>query len=173
MSTLKVNSIVNLNSEAQFGPLLKTEQVTTSGTNFDYTAIPSWVTKITVMFNEVSLSGTDNLLVQLSTGASFVATGYVSTGVTVNNASATSGTSSTAGFVMYPGGAASVTSGLMTIARIGSGNTWISSHACKQSTTNILVGGGSITLAGACDGVRITRSGTNTFDAGSVNIMLE
>lgn len=42
------------------------------------------------------------------------------------------------------------------------------------NTQGSSVGGGNITLSGALDRVRITTvNGTDTFDAGSVNIMYE
>ena len=42
-----------------------TAVASTSGTSIDFTSIPSWVKRITVMFNGVSLTGTDALLIQL------------------------------------------------------------------------------------------------------------
>lgn len=45
--------------------VLETAQATTSGTSVDFTGIPSWVKKITVMFNGVSTSGTSRFLIQL------------------------------------------------------------------------------------------------------------
>ena len=151
--------------------VLKTSQATTSGTAFDYTSIPSWVTRITVMFNEVSLSGTDDFLVQIGTGGSPTTSGYVSssgryasTGAAVN--------SSTAGFNLGTNSATSIMTGHMIITLL-TGNSWVASYSAKNSTTSIGNGGGSVTLSGALDNLRITRSGSNTFDAGSVNIMYE
>jgi hypothetical protein len=42
------------------------------------------------------------------------------------------------------------------------------------STTGTITTGGSVTLSGTLDRVRITTvSGTDTFDAGSINILYE
>jgi hypothetical protein len=61
----------------------------------------------------------------------------------------------------------------MTIATLGS-DAWVSSHYGKNATTNAIVGGGDVTLSAALDRVRLTTvNGTDTFDAGSVNIMYE
>jgi hypothetical protein len=149
-----------------------TPQATTSGTDIDFTGIPSGVNRITVVFNGVSLSGTDNLLVQLGDSGGIENTGYVSTsGQTVSGASGDVN-NSTAGFIINMGNAARLFSGHMVLTRID-GNTWIASHSGKAETTRAVSGGGDKTLSATLDRVRITRSGTNTFDAGSANIFYE
>ena len=45
-----------------------TAQASTSGTSIDFTSIPSWVKRITVMFNGVSTNGSNNLLIQIGLG---------------------------------------------------------------------------------------------------------
>ena len=141
---------------------------TTSGTAVDFTSLPSTVKRITVMFRGVSLNSTAKLLVQLGTSSGLVTTGYIST----TNYGSTSGTSYTNGFGMYTG-STNVVSGHMTITHQGS-NVFVSSHTCKYNTVNGMWGGGDVDLGGTLDRVRITSStGTNTFDAGSVNIMYE
>jgi hypothetical protein len=60
-------------------PVLGTVQATTSGTSKDFTDIPSWVKKITVVFSGVSLSGTAQLLVQLGTSGGLQTTSYTAT----------------------------------------------------------------------------------------------
>lgn len=146
------------------------EQATTSGTEFDFNNIPPWVTRITIMFEGISLSGTDDLLVQIGDSGGIVATGYVSTGARAGGSVAV--VSSTSGFIIFVQSAAEIVSGHMVLTHMG-GNTWISSHSGKKSTGNTIVGGGDKTLSGVFDRVRLTRSGTNTFDAGSVNILVE
>ena len=41
-----------------------TAVASTSGTSIDFTGIPSWVKRITVMFNGVSTNGTSNIQIQ-------------------------------------------------------------------------------------------------------------
>ena len=151
-----------------------TAVASTSGTSITFSSIPSWVKRITFIFNEFSTNGGSHYLVQIGSG-SVTSSGYVSTGSSCNQASATGGTSSTAGFVVRNGvGASGLTSGILTIANV-SGNTWISSHTYKSSTTEVGFGGGSSpALSGSLDRVVLTTvNGTDTFDAGSVNIMYE
>jgi hypothetical protein len=149
-----------------------TAVASTSGTSIDFTGLPSWVKRITVMFNEVSGSGTSFRLIQLGTGSTtYTSSGYLATTsvivTTVNT------TSSTAGFIVYQDNAAYVFSGHVTLTNI-SGNIWISSHTGKVATNITSLGGGSVTLGAALTAVRITTvNGTDTFDAGSINIFYE
>jgi hypothetical protein len=147
-----------------------TAVASTSGTSIDFTGIPSWVKRITMMFNEVSTNGASNRLVQIGAG-SVTTSGYVSSASALT--SATSTTSSTAGFIIFADGATYILSGHMVLTLI-SANTWISSHTCKAATTQQSVGAGSLALGGTLDRIRITTvNGTDTFDAGSVNILYE
>ena len=151
-----------------------TAVASTSGTSIDFTGIPSWVKRITVMFNGVSLSGTSNYLVQLGDSGGFETTGYTGTSNFYNQQNQTAGISSTSGFPMTTASTASlISAGHMAITLLGS-NTWISSHTTSISTTSITNGAGTKTLSGTLDRIRITTvNGTDTFDAGSINIMYE
>lgn len=149
----------------------ETEQATTSGTAFDFTGISSTAKRITIMFEGVSLNGAiDDMLVQIGDSGGIEATGYVSTAVRLNAGPATN--TVTTGFNIFMQEAAAAFSGHMTLTNIG-GNTWISSHSGKKSTANANTGGGDKTLSGVLDRVRLTRTGSETFDAGSVNIIVE
>ena len=140
-----------------------------TGTSVDFTGIPSWVKRITVMFNGVSTSGTSNLLIQIGAG-SVTTSGYVSTAYTSVGAA-----SSTAGFIATQAiTAATSQTGLATIVTLGS-NLWIAASSLGFSNTSIgNTGNGNITLGGTLDRVRITTvNGTDTFDAGTINILYE
>jgi hypothetical protein len=154
-----------------------TAVASTSGTSIDFTSLPSWIKRITVMFNGVSTSGTASYLIQIGSG-SVTSTGYVSgsTSISLTSANTTSGTSSTAGFILGSSSASSAFSGLLTLV-LQSGNVWVSSHNISSTAgQNITSSGAGIlsTLAGALDRVRVTSTnGTDTFDAGSINILYE
>lgn len=152
---------------------LATAVASTSGTSIDFTSIPSWVKRITVMFNGVSTTPGNNLLIQLGTGStSYTTTGYVSTGI-ITTTSAVGGGSSTAGFFINKDSGTYVVSGHMILTNI-SGNIWISSHVGKVVTTATVNGGGNVTLGAVLTAVRITTvPGTDTFNAGSINILYE
>jgi len=152
-----------------------TAVASTSGTSIDFTGIPSWVKRITVMFAGVSTSSTSNLLMQIGDG-SVVTTGYLSAASTFNDINA----GSTAGFLLGAGNlvAASAISGSVVLTNIST-NAWVSSGNITNTTVPGSNGAGSLsggnkTLSGTLDRVRITTvNGTDTFDAGSINIMYE
>jgi hypothetical protein len=144
---------------------------TTTGTAHDFTSIPSSTKRITIMFNGVSLSGSDDILVQLIVGTP-VTSGYTSTSIRVSNANTTAGGSNTSGFNVGLFAASDAVHGHMIISLLNS-NTWVSSHTCRYTSAACLFGGGSVDAGGVVTGVRITRSGSNTFDAGFANILTE
>ena len=149
-----------------------TAVASTSGTSIDFTSIPSWVKRITVMFADVSTNGTSSYLVQLGDSGGIETTGYVSTG-TGGTGAAGGTTSSTAGYIVRALSASSVTSGQMVITLLGS-NQWCSSHVLTFDSTAMQLGGGSKTLSDTLTQIRITTvNGTDTFDAGSINILYE
>jgi hypothetical protein len=160
-------------SLTQGGSLTLGTAQTASGTSVDFTGIPSWAKRVTAMFSGVSTNGTSNWLVQIGTSSGVVATGYASTGSRLGTSSATLATS-TAGFIIKSDAAGSTGSGLVTIANVSS-NFWCSQHTLGSSgSSDSFAGGGAITLSGALDRVRITTvNGTDTFDAGTINIMFE
>ena len=145
---------------------------TISTVALSFTGIPSWVKRITVMLAGMSTNGASNYLVRLGS-TTFQTTGYVSTGITVNGSNATLGATDTSGFVIVTGGALSATSAHVLLTKV-SGNIWVCSHTGKILTTNTIFGGGDVTLSGTLDRVRITTvNGTDAFDAGTVNILME
>jgi hypothetical protein len=160
------------NKTIQGGALtLMTAQASTSGTNIDFTGIPSWAKRITVMFVGVSTSGTNNFLVQVGSG-SFSTSGYLGASSSIT---ASVGTSSyTNGFGIRSGSATAVIHGSLTISNF-SGNTWQASSVFSDSANSgTFTTSGSITLGGILDRVRITTvGGTDAFDAGTINVMYE
>jgi hypothetical protein len=144
----------------------------TSGTGLDFDTLPSWVKKITVMLSGVSTTGSNNLLIQLGTASGVEATGYISTMGVINAGVASQGNSTT-GFMVSSQTAARTASGIVTISLIGS-NLWVYNSVVKSDTAVIAYGAGNKTLAGTLDRVRVTSTGsTDTFDAGTVNILYE
>jgi len=140
-----------------------TAVASTSGTAIDFTSIPSWAKRITVILQEISPS---TVLIQLGDSGGIETTGYVSTSNIFDQVGNTTGGNDTTGFLFFAGG---LTSGILNILNI-SGNTWISSHSGKNNTTQIPAGGGSKTLSTTLDRVRVFSSG---FTGGTINIMYE
>jgi hypothetical protein len=151
-----------------------TAVASTSGTSIDFTSIPSWVKRITVMLNGVSTNGSSNWLFQLGDSGGIESTGYISVGA--NFGSAVASINYTAGFGLYVTSATHVMQGFVTICNL-TGNEWTANGSFAGS-----VGGSSFTyatsggktLSATLDRIRITTvNGTDTFDAGSINILYE
>lgn len=153
-----------------------TTVASTSGTSIDFTSIPSWVKRISFMFNGVSTSGTSFVILQIGAG-SVDATSYV--GNTCTMAQGNTGLS-----VQWSTGiriedlnfsaATAVRSGCVRLNLVGS-NIWaIDGIVAITQLTAISYIGGVKSLSGTLDRVRLTTAGgTDTFDLGSVNILYE
>jgi len=150
-----------------------TAQATTSGTSVDFTGVPSWVKRITVMFNGVSTNGSSNLLIQMGSG-SVTTTGYSTQTFIMGNANNTDVVTSSSGLRIVSNSSASITNGAITLLLL-TGNTWVfSGNAYSSGGPYGAIHSGNVTLSSALDRVRITtENGTDTFDAGSVNILYE
>lgn len=155
---------------------LATAVASTSGTSIDFTSLPSWVKRITVMLSDVSTSGTSPTIIQLGS-TTFTTSGYAGACASGSNAASPSVLQPTNGFQIIAeasGSAAYVRQGLVTITNI-SANLWVASGTGSESSAGrFWTTGGTISLGGVLDRVRLTTSGgTNTFDAGTVNILYE
>ena len=151
-----------------------TAVASTSGTSIDFTGIPSWVKRVTVMFNGVSTSGASNWLIRLGTSSGFATTGYL--GASSYNGATNGGSNSTVGFVLSIGGAGQTMHGSMIITLLdASTNRWVEQAITGDSSqAYCFFSGGNVALSGTLDRVRITTvNGTDTFDAGSINILYE
>jgi hypothetical protein len=148
--------------------------VTNFTTSADFTGIPSWVKRITVMLDGISLSGTDFPLFQLGDSGGLETTGYISTATRLTDSAAVSVGSNTTGFVIQSFAGATTLSGSIIFTNL-TGNTWVAQGAFSNTTTTnfLYVTSGSKTLSAQLDRITLTRSGTNTFDAGTINIIYE
>lgn len=154
-----------------------TAVASTSGTSIDFTGIPSWVKRITVMFNGVSTSGTSNLYLQIGTSSGPETSGYISGIGSSTSAGVASYASATAAFILVGiNTAADTQNGAVVLTNV-SGNIWTEIGALNRAsggTSALVTSAGSKTLAAVLDRVRITTAnGTDTFDAGSINILYE
>lgn len=185
--TVNANANVTVNtnlfvSGSSVQPLVSgTAQNTTSGTAIDFTGIPSWVKRITLMLSGVSTSAASNWLVQLGTASGIENTGYLGAGTFAGGAAPGSvqGSSYTAGFGLLIGGTGlHVMHGTIILSQLSSSaNTWTCSGqlgGTSDGANYIYSTAGAKSLSGVLTQVRLTTvSGTPTFDAGTVNILYE
>lgn len=153
-------------------------QATTSGTLKEFTGIPSWVRRITVMLSGVSTSGTSQLIVQIGS-TTYSTSGYVSSASYGSGTATVQYDNETTGFLLEPTGfstAAALRNGALVLLNVSS-NTWIAMGNTTSTATNTSTtacAGTAPSLGGVLDRVRLTTvNGTDTFDAGVVNILYE
>jgi hypothetical protein len=156
------------------GTITSGTAVTASGTSVDFTGIPSTAKRITVMFSGVSTNGTSATIIQLGDSGGIETTGYLgsmsyqgaqafyTTGIGVNNTGSASALRHGSTVITLVDSSTNTWSamGVVGTSGIGSGETYSSGSAKSLSAT--------------LDRVRITTvNGTDTFDAGTINIMYE
>jgi len=156
--------------------VLGTAQASTSGTSIDFTGIPSWVKRITIMYSGVSTNGTSNWLVQLGDSGGVENTGYLGVGTFLG--ATVAGSNYTAGFGFSVGGAGHILHGSAVLTLLSSStNSWTCMGSLGGTGTAagfIYSTAGAKSLSGTLDRVRLTTvNGTDTFDAGSVNVLYE
>ena len=157
-----------------------TAVASTSGTSIPFTGIPSWAKRITVMTNGISTNSASPtaIIVQLGTSGGIQTTGYLSSASSVTTG--VSSTNTALGLYVAPvpsaagQAAAYLAQCLTTIVTMGS-NVWVSSTTEGfNGVSACAFGAGSVTLSGTLTQLNITTvNGTETFDAGSINIMYE
>jgi hypothetical protein len=150
-----------------------TAVASTSGTSIDFTSIPTWAKRVTVMFSDVSTNGSSSYQIQL--GAGSVETSGYAGNISETGAGAAGSTAyAGAGFVVVrTTNSTLAVSGNLVLTNISS-NTWVGSSLLATSGGITYYGAGNKALSGVLDRVRITTvNGTDTFDAGSINILYE
>ena len=153
---------------------LSTAVTSTSGTSVEFTNFPAWCKRITVMFSGVSTNSTNLYQVQIGSG-SYTISGYTGGYAT---AGGTAGNMSTGFVIVNNVAAANLHHGAILLTNI-TGNTWSEfGNIAHTSANNILTtSAGSIALGGTLDRLRIIASSTgspsDTFDAGTINVLYE
>jgi hypothetical protein len=157
------------------GAITSGTSVSASGTSITFTGIPSTVKRITVMLSGVSTSGTSPPQIQIGSG-SVTTTGYLGSSTIVNPSPVsvlfTTGFGIGANTSNWAAGV--VVHGAITLT-LQTGNTWVCAGSVGRSdAASTYLTNGGVTLSGTLDRVRITTvNGTDTFDAGSINIFYE
>ena len=164
-------------SLTQGGSLTLATAQTASGTAVDFTSIPSWVKRVTVMFNGVSTNGTSIPEIRLGVSGTPEITGYSAAAggiLTANNTTRLN--SSTSGFILaYSNGSTDSYSGSIVFTILNSStNNWTCAGSLFDQAGLLTTTSGAKSLSGTLNMIRITtQNGTDTFDAGSINISYE
>jgi hypothetical protein len=155
-----------------------TAVASTSGTSIDFTGIPSWVKRVTVMLNGVSWDNTNTPLIQLGDSGGIETTGYNCISGGTSTIGSASGANTTSGFNIFSGwSAADIFYGSITFSLLNvSTNTWAAqgNFSVDTSTSDWAVFiSGTKSLSATLDRVRITTTQSANFDAGTINILYE
>lgn len=154
-------------------PLVSGTAQNAAGTAVDFTGIPPWVKRVTVAFSGVSQSGSSVHAIQLGSGT-FQTYGYVSNATSTNNGGGSIGAGSTTRFVLSGNTTGVYEASGLAVLTLVSGTTWVMSSVRNASQSQSETGAGTVTLGGTLDRIRITTvNGTDTFDAGTINILYE
>lgn len=169
---LDVSGGITVSDGVRGGLKYETSIATTSGTNIDFTSIPSWVKRISVVLSNVSTNGTSELLMQLGDSGGFETTGYIgSVAFDAGRQSLTNGIG-----LGTTNSAAYQNTGIITLVKVtSSGNKWVASGTITQSgSTYVYVTSSSKETSDTLTSLRITTAGgVNTFDAGEINLIYE
>jgi hypothetical protein len=151
-----------------------TSVASTSGISIDFTGIPNWVKRVTVMFNGVSTNGTSGVEVRLGTSGGLQASGYNCVASSISGTNTTNTASSATGAIVVGSSAAASRVGSIVFNLLGS-NAWSFSGVTSDLGVSATAhAAGLVSLSGALDRLRLTTvNGTDTFDGGSVNILYE
>ncbi len=152
-----------------------TAKASTSGTTVEFTGIPSWVKRITVMLNGVSTSGSSNYQVELGDSGGYETSGYSGNAIMQGVANV----NLSAGFVVSLSTASTQNwTGTLVLTNV-SGNIWIANGQTAipggfgGGAANVFTAG-TKTLSDILTQLRITTAGgSDTFDAGTINILYE
>lgn len=152
-------------------PLVSGTAVTPSTTVVEFTGIPSWAKRITILLNGVVASSTSNYLVQIgsSTFATSGYAGFVYAGPTARSAFST-------GFMITALRAATSSINGSIVLSLVSGNSWNETGITSDGDASVLgtsQSSGNLTLGDVLARVRVTSVSANTFSAGTINIVYE
>lgn len=142
------------------------------GTSYNLSGWAASSRVITLIINNVSLSGSALLKVRLGAASSPQSSGYQYV-VMRTAAGSTAGNIWTDGITINTSGSTQVVCAIITMYNI-TGNTWVIAHNGAFTTgTLTTTGSGNVTLSGTLDIIQITSSSTDTIDSGTASIIYQ
>lgn len=151
--------------------------VLASNRTVDFTFIPDWAKRITVLFASISTNSTFPVIVQLGDSSGVKTTGYLGSYSFVSSGGGNEAAVLSSGFgLSFNSGAADIRHGTMTLVSLGTdGVSWVASATSALSNgASVGSGAGSVALTTRLTTVRVTTTGTtDAFDSGSLSILIE
>ncbi len=158
------------------GLTMGTNQTASAGdaTFADFTGIPSWARRITIMLDFIGTDGTEQLMLQLGDAGGLETSGY--DGGVSNDSGASSLKNGTSFYLNAATVGTESTYGVVTLtSKLPSSNTWAMHAILKIDGTTIgSQAAGVKSLTQPLTQFRISTDGTpDDFDSGTINIMYE
>lgn len=153
---------------------LATAVTLTTQTAVDFTGIPAWAKRVTVLFAGVRANGSDVWLVQLGDSGGIEETGYTAVGGAFTSASGVANYSTGFG-ISNSSGSGAIREGALVLQKIN-GNTWVATGIFSRSGDAVVLeyAGGSKTLSDVLTQLRFTTTlGGNQFNLGTINVSWE
>ena len=143
--------------------------VFTAGVNAD--VIDSSTRRISIGILSYSVTGSDNLRIQLRTSAGNITSGYISRGGYTSNASYAQDVASSSGFDSYGLSSNDYTwSGWLTLKNYKDNYWYMNGDLWADGASTHYWIHGHVNLGAQIVGIRFTRTGSNSFDAGEFKI---
>lgn len=150
---------------------------TQSGTFKDFSGIPSWARRVTLLLYGLSTSGASDILIQLGSSATPLSSGYINGQSVFSSSSGVLNSTSTAGIPIYNNSATYIWTGRIVLDLLEPGlHNWVVTATLNNTITSpaAVISTGVAPLTAALSMVRITTaSGTPTLDAGYASISWE
>jgi hypothetical protein len=145
------------------GPTVVSTTLSNGASSYTFSSLPSGITRMQLWFYEVSLSGTDELLVQFGDSGGIETSNYTTaSGRVMVYQGTSSGVSNNGGFIIRLAEAAGDWSGVYNFWKMAA--YWVGAHSGYQaSTASGTTGGGNKAGLGTLTQIKIRPSGSNTF----------
>lgn len=154
--------------------IIQLTSVSASGASVVFTGIPAYAKRVTVLFRRLSTNGTSDIIVQIGGSGGAETTGYE--GVTSSTVASSASIQNWDGgaLVRNATSAGSSFTGAMVFEKLDGTDSWIIHGTGSDLGAATMQYGGFKTLTGTLDRVRITTvGGSQTFDAGTINVIYE
>lgn len=151
------------------GFIIGTPQSTTSGTTKIFTGIPAGVKQINFNFDNLSLNGTNSILINIGDSGGIETLGYDSVSIDIAASGILTYFGNT-GFALYSDSSSSDFNGNFSLFLLNETlNTWVSSHNFYKGSSDISTGSGRKSLSSTLSQLQISGNGSS-FDGGEINI---
>ena len=163
-------------SRAKYNNLIPWDSVSVSGATVEFTGIPAWARRITLVVGGLSISTTNDILIQLGYSGGYATTNYYNL-VTQLKSTGNTLKENNSGFQFYETSiAADNYYGVHTFVRgaLDTNDIWLwTGTTNREDAAGMCVGSGKVAVAGTVTKIKMVIDGAGSFDGGSVKAYYE